>query len=352
MIIKTPLDFKKTLDSEVFSISEIGPIAISVEHEILDIEKELMTDMELVDHNEGFSIISEFAESKKEALDGLQEIGYTLVAIWHSAKYKGALGNVSGIPAVQYLITPQFGYFKIGDELSKRKIHKFDTTCAEAFTDLKIAVVRGEPISVWSLPQVIRMYFENEASWCIVCCATEMLDPDVDREFKEYFEWVKKIPGPPLIDLPGDINKQIKKLTDEVLELEILHPSVTLYLRNALECYTKGLYEPAIIESWKGLIEFLYNLLKQTSLNDLKLQFPVWKPFKSLNELRAKAKDEQLIDAVRVFGFIGNEDAMAFKALKTKRNTCAHPSEHKPNQLETLAFIDELTNRISVIIKK
>jgi hypothetical protein len=65
-----------------------------------------------------------------------------------------------------------------------------------------------------------------------------------------------------------------------------------------------------------------------------------------------KAKDEQLIDAARSLGLIKNEEAIALKALKSKRNACAHPGEHKPNQLETLAFIDELSRRIDAIIKR
>jgi len=351
MIIRSPLDFRHTLGTHACQISEIG-IAPHAEPLVAGIEKDLLADIELIDYSDGFDSVADFCESKRDALDQLSSIGYALLAIFYSQKWSTPFGTVSPVHIVHYLITPQHGYFKVGHESDNRQVHRFDTECDQAFTDLKYAITKGEPVHAWMLAQVVREHFDNDPPFCLVCCTKEVLEPDTGREWSDCFEWMKKLPIPPLIDKPEEISAYTWRLSELLIRIDSLYPNVAVFLKSALECASRGLHEPAIVEAWKGIIELLHQLLETFPFDRLKNCSAAWASINSFDELRTKGKDEQLIDASRLLEIIDIQEAMALKALKTKRNACAHPGKHSPGQLAAFGFIDEISLRITAIIDR
>ena len=119
-------------------------------------------------------------------------------------------------------------------------------------------------------------------------------------------------------------------------------------IRQALRCTEQELFRAAHVMAWAGFMDFLEEKLNSDGLAKLRALRPSWKA-SSLDELRENVVEFQIIEAARDLGLLGKAETKAFHGHLSKRNECAHPSSYYPGLNETLGFISELLNRISLI---
>lgn len=344
------MDFRESLGAGCYSIEKIGCIPEPIQSEVMGIEADLMSDLDVISIEDGLNLVNLLCEDKKDALDRLYTIGYALTSFCSKVRIQMQdQKSESVMNCVTYVITPQHGYFQVGNEFSKKRIHKFFTDCDQAISDIKEMITKGELVNVWQLAEVPREHFEGDAPWCPVCCLRESVSPDSTSERQEWVEWFRKIPLGENGVGKTEGQEHSKYFQELAASIEQSCPRGVEFLYDALACLSHGLYQPAIVETWKGFTEYMFTLMGTLPFDILRSRNPSWAKFDNLDELRNKAKDEQCLDALRAFKLINNEEVIAFKALKAKRNAAAHPSEHKQDLTEAQGFMDEVIRRICTI---
>jgi len=121
--------------------------------------------------------------------------------------------------------------------------------------------------------------------------------------------------------------------------------------REALRCVENQLFKAAHVMAWASFMDYLENKMVSEYLEDIKKARPKWQ-IESVDDLREKATEHQLINVCREIRLFSKNEEKAFLGLLNTRNECAHPSNYSPNLNETLGFISQLLNRIRTIQHK
>jgi hypothetical protein len=122
--------------------------------------------------------------------------------------------------------------------------------------------------------------------------------------------------------------------------------------RQSLRCIENALYRAAHVLSWAGFIDFFEEKLASDGFRKLHAAYSSWASHISVEELREHVTEYQLIEAGRVIGLLSKHEMKALHGLLNKRNECAHPSNYFPGLNESLGYISELIQRISMIQPK
>lgn len=119
-------------------------------------------------------------------------------------------------------------------------------------------------------------------------------------------------------------------------------------MRQALRCLENELYRAAHVMAWAAFMDFFEEKLASDGFVKLRAVRPEW-VFTSIEDMREKIPEYQLIDASRDMTLCRKNEVKALWGLLNKRNECAHPSDFYPGLNETLGYMSELLNRIGTL---
>ena len=123
-------------------------------------------------------------------------------------------------------------------------------------------------------------------------------------------------------------------------------------LRQALRCTEHQLYRAAHVMAWAGFMDFLERKIVEKGFRKLHKLYPAWSSYKTVEDLRERVPEFQLIEAAGRLNLCTKNQVRALHGLLNKRNECAHPSDFYPGLNESLGYISELLQRISQIQPK
>ncbi len=122
--------------------------------------------------------------------------------------------------------------------------------------------------------------------------------------------------------------------------------------RQSLRCIENTLYRAAHVLSWAGFIDFFEEKLGSDGFRKLHTAYASWSRHKTVEDLRENITEYQLIEAGRAIGLLTKNEMKALHGLLNKRNECAHPSNYFPGLNDSLGYISELIQRISILQPK
>lgn len=111
-------------------------------------------------------------------------------------------------------------------------------------------------------------------------------------------------------------------------------------IRESLRCIENELFRAAHILAWSGFIDYLGTLLVDLEPASMDSE-----------NLREQFSDFKIIEQAVKLGIVKKLMGRSLKALLTKRNECAHPSDFFPGLNETLGYVSEIIARIRMIQK-
>ena len=174
-LVRTPTEFRRTLGGHSYSFDILIDLPPSIEPRVRKtVEAIFNSDLELIDSSDSI-LVSGYLDSIEEPLRQLHEMGLAILAVGTSGKVKTGAGEIPNWRNVRYLIVPQGAYFRVGDELSELKVHKFDPHCEAAISDLLLASRKGTKVKLWFSAQAARVDYEESVPWCFTCCANESI---------------------------------------------------------------------------------------------------------------------------------------------------------------------------------
>lgn len=121
--------------------------------------------------------------------------------------------------------------------------------------------------------------------------------------------------------------------------------------REAIKCIQNRLFKAVHVMAWAAFVDYLENQIMSKYSAQVKDARPKWS-ITSIENLREKATEYELIQVCREIQLFGKTEAKALWGLLNKRNECAHPSNYFPTLNETLGFISELFTRILMLQRK
>lgn len=120
----------------------------------------------------------------------------------------------------------------------------------------------------------------------------------------------------------------------------------------AIECVEKGCFRAAHVMAWAAFMDYLERKIASDGLKKVKAVKSAWSKFKNVEDLREHIAEYQLIDAAKDVGLLSKTETKTLHGLLSKRNECAHPSNHDPDMNEAIGYISELLRRIKRLEKK
>ena len=122
-------------------------------------------------------------------------------------------------------------------------------------------------------------------------------------------------------------------------------------LRQSLRCVEVGVFRAAHVLGWACLADFLQQMADSDGYVALNNRYPNWN-IQSLDDLREKVGEFNLIDAMHGSGMLTKAEKKALHALLNKRNECAHPTDYYPDLNQSIGYIAECINRLDGLVKK
>jgi hypothetical protein len=122
-------------------------------------------------------------------------------------------------------------------------------------------------------------------------------------------------------------------------------------MKQALRCTEAGLYRAAHVMAWAAFMDFLEEKFQSDGLVKLRAARTAWRG-KNIEEMREYVNEYQLVEASQDLGLSTKNEVKALHGLLNKRNECAHPSHYYPQLNETLGYISELLQRITILQPK
>lgn len=116
--------------------------------------------------------------------------------------------------------------------------------------------------------------------------------------------------------------------------------------QQALACIERGIYRAAHVMAWSSFIDFLEQKLASDGLVKVKSVKIGWGKYRTIEEIRENVPEHQLIETARDVGLLSKSETKTILGLLSKRNECAHPSNHRPDLNESLGYVAELLKRI------
>jgi hypothetical protein len=140
-------------------------------------------------------------------------------------------------------------------------------------------------------------------------------------------------------------------LDDTYRELGALNLRQDELMRQALRCAENGLFRAAHVMAWAAFMDFLEEKLESDGLHKVRSARPTWKGA-NMAEMREYVPEMQLVEVCQDVRLCTKNETQALVGLLRKRNECAHPSNYFPELNETLGYLSELLQRISMLQPK
>lgn len=143
----------------------------------------------------------------------------------------------------------------------------------------------------------------------------------------------------------GSVEKSLEQLQGLSVKQEEL-------LKEAIKSIKHELYRSAHVAAWAAFIDFFEQKMASDGLLKLKSLNPDFSKFKSIEDIREKITEHQLIEYALKLGLIKTWEARILHGELVKRNKCAHPSDYKVNQNITLGYVNGLMDWIDKIMDR
>jgi hypothetical protein len=158
--IRTPSDFRSTLDADGSSVTICIQPAPHIEPEIRRHIDEIFDDRSYISGNDPPDMISTYLDGIAEPLAWLEDVGLRVTAIMRERE-----GNQLGI-AAYYVHTPESAYSVKGAEPGAVQVHVFGPACAGAQ-----ALGRADQaaFTLWPSRAAVEQAFEGRVPWCDDC---------------------------------------------------------------------------------------------------------------------------------------------------------------------------------------
>ena len=137
-------------------------------------------------------------------------------------------------------------------------------------------------------------------------------------------------------------------LEDTYRQLAALSVRQDDLMRQALRCAENGLYRAAHVMAWAAFMDFVEEKLQSDGLAKLRARYPSWQG-KDIAEMREYVPEFQFLEATRELGLCTKNEAKALQGLLQRRNECAHPTDYYPGLNETLGYLAELFQRVTLL---
>jgi hypothetical protein len=131
------------------------------------------------------------------------------------------------------------------------------------------------------------------------------------------------------------------RLADTAAKLAKLTAVQRELLGEAVKCAEYGFNRAAVVLAWAALVGLLHDRCEQDGFAKLNAARPTW-AIATRDQMRQQVKDFQLIEALRVAGFLRAKEERRLKALLDTRNDAAHPGVPAPTQNVTLGTLDHV----------
>jgi len=128
----------------------------------------------------------------------------------------------------------------------------------------------------------------------------------------------------------ASVQKTATKLESLSLDQEAL-------FREAIACLGHKTFRAAMVLAWAALMDYIHDIIASDDLVTVKNHHSAWK-IRQKHDLRDQS-DFQVIDFLRVSGFINKTDGKALHGMLNTRNEAAHPGDIKFGHTKALAYI-------------
>lgn len=118
--------------------------------------------------------------------------------------------------------------------------------------------------------------------------------------------------------------------------------------RQALRATEHGLFRSAMVMSWAALLDFIEEKLGEDRFVAVNREYTKW-GIKNVDDLRDKVTDFGIVEAGRKVSLYPGTVEKSLKALLSRRNEAAHPSEYYPGFNEALGYISEVLQRVKYV---
>ncbi len=150
-------------------------------------------------------------------------------------------------------------------------------------------------------------------------------------------------------------------VTNLLRELPSQLPDMTerTYLDEALKCFSVGAFRAAIVMTWNLAYYHLLDFIVKNRLADFNARWPVvfqghhskgTKAIARIDDFGDMLKESEVIKIARSAAIISHDVAKILEDKLGRRNSAAHPSGVKIEQLQAEEFIDDLVKNVVVKI--
>jgi hypothetical protein len=154
-----------------------------------------------------------------------------------------------------------------------------------------------------------------------------------------------------ILGIHESARSRVVLLDDTYRELGALNLRQDELMRQALRCAENGLFRAAHVMAWAAFMDFLEEKLESDGLHKVRSARPTWKGA-NMAEMREYVPEMQLVEVCQDVRLCTKNETQALVGLLRKRNECAHPSNYFPELNETLGYLSELLQRISMLQPK
>lgn len=117
--------------------------------------------------------------------------------------------------------------------------------------------------------------------------------------------------------------------------------SLTRSLIEALHCVEHGLYRPAHVSAWNGLIATVLSMLAADGFSAVHELRPAWK-VGNTDDLARRMSGAMHLDWMFQLGLCTDDERDSLDDLLRRRNDCAHPSDFEPTRDEALTYVTDV----------
>ncbi len=141
----------------------------------------------------------------------------------------------------------------------------------------------------------------------------------------------------------------LEKARREIAALSLYQHTL---FEEAVECIEKECFRAAHVMAWAAFMDYLEMKIASDGLKKVLAARKGWAKFKDIEDLRENIPESQIIDVAKDVGLLSKKEAKTLQGLLSKRNECAHPSNHDPDINEAIGYVSELLIRIKTLEPK
>lgn len=167
VLIKTPLDFKRTLGVEGASQEVWCKTDSETEPEIRRILKEIFQDLQYLEHDELDEVMN-YLDAIEEPLQRLSKLNLEIFCIVVPTPMKTSDGTPFEFEIAHYYIVPKDAFFALHGPPGA-KVHRFTSNCQLALLDFLQSVRKQARIQLWNAIGLL-LQFKDVVPFCTICC--------------------------------------------------------------------------------------------------------------------------------------------------------------------------------------